>query len=45
MIALDWWVWEFMILISGLIGVKEQAATVVVMNLVALVYSVGNGFE
>jgi hypothetical protein len=45
MIALDWSVWEFMILISGLIGVKEQAATVVLMNLVSLVYQFAIGFE
>ena len=45
MVALDWWVWEFMVLISGVIGVQEQAATVVLMNLVALMYQFATGFE
>lgn len=26
MICLDWWVWEFMILLSGYLGVVEQAS-------------------
>lgn len=45
MITLDWWVWEFMILISGLIGVKEQAACILIMNIVSLAAMIGFGLE
>ena len=45
MLALDWWVWELMVVISGLLGVKEQAATVVVMNLAGLIFQFALGFE
>lgn len=38
MFALDSWVWEFMVLISGIIGVKEQAATIILMNMVSCTY-------
>jgi hypothetical protein len=38
MVALDWWAWEFMILISGFLGVNEQAATVVLMNVYSIWY-------
>jgi Na+-driven multidrug efflux pump len=45
MLALSWFTWEFMVLISGYIGVKEQAATVIIMNIVGLLYSFGLGFN
>ena len=45
MITLDWWVWEFMILISGLLGVKEQAACILIMNIVSLAVMIGFGLE
>ena len=45
MFALDEWVWEFMVVISGILGVSQQAATVVLMNLVALLYRIAVGFE
>ena len=31
MVTLDWWIGEFMVLISGWLSVDEQAATVVMM--------------
>jgi Na+-driven multidrug efflux pump len=31
MVMLEWWIWELMILISGYLGVAEQASTVIVM--------------
>ena len=45
MICLDWWVWEFMILLSGYLGVIEQASQIIIMHLVALAYMVSIGFE
>jgi multidrug resistance protein, MATE family len=45
MLVLDWWIWEFMVLISGYLGVNEQAATIVVMNVVVLAYMFAVGFE
>ena len=45
MIASDWWVWEFMILISGYIGVVQQASCIIIMNIVAFAYMVAMGLE
>ena len=45
MLCLDWWVWELMVLISGYLGVDEQAATIVVMNVVSLAYMFIMGFK
>lgn len=45
MLALTWWTWELMVLISGLLGVKEQAATVIIMNLIGFLYSLAMGFD
>ena len=45
MVASDWWVWELMILISGYLGVVEQASCILIMNIVALCYMVAIGFE
>ena len=36
MVTLDWWIWEFMVLISGWLSVEEQAATVVLMQFVVI---------
>jgi MATE family multidrug resistance protein len=43
MLALDWWVWELMILISGYLGVQEQAATIIIMNVVVISYMFASG--
>lgn len=49
MICLDWWVWELMILMCGYFPedtrVTQQAAQIVIMNIVALAYMVGIGLE
>jgi MATE family multidrug resistance protein len=45
MLALDWWVWELMILISGYLGVQEQAATIIIMHIVVISYMFATGFE
>ena len=45
MLALDQWCWEIMVLISGLLGTKEQACTVLIMNLVVLAYMTAMGLE
>ena len=45
MICLDWWVWEFMILMSGYLGVVDQASQIIIMHIVALAYMVSIGFE
>ena len=45
MLVLDWWIWELMVLISGYLGVNEQAATILIMNLVSLAYMFATGFE
>ena len=45
MLALEWWVWELMILISGLLGVEEQAVQVILMTLVAYFFHFSNGFS
>lgn len=45
MLAMNWFTWELMVIISGYIGVNEQAATVIVMNLVGLLYAFGSGFD
>ena len=44
MICSDWWVWEFMCLISGWLGVDEQAATVILMNLIVFIYLISMGY-
>ena len=45
MVALDWWIWELMALIAGFIGVKEQAATILIMYIVALAYMLAMALE
>jgi len=45
MICLDWWVWELMILLAGMIGVVEQAACIVIMHVVVLAAMVAFGLE
>jgi MATE family multidrug resistance protein len=43
--ALDNWIWELMVLISGYLGVQEQAATIIIMQIVVVSYLCSTGFE
>ena len=43
MMCLEWWAYEVMTLMAGYIGVNEQAAQIVLMNIVALLYMVSLG--
>lgn len=45
MLCLDWWVWELLILISGYLGVHEQATNIVIMNIILIAYMVTMGLE
>ena len=45
MICFDWWAFELMALISGYMGVTNQSASVVLMNIQILIYHVGKGFD
>eukprot|EP00356_Strombidium_inclinatum_P013041 CAMPEP_0170503862 /NCGR_PEP_ID=MMETSP0208-20121228/46130_1 /TAXON_ID=197538 /ORGANISM="Strombidium inclinatum, Strain S3" /LENGTH=164 /DNA_ID=CAMNT_0010783747 /DNA_START=1044 /DNA_END=1538 /DNA_ORIENTATION=+ len=44
-LVLDYWGWEYMTLASGFIGITEQAAQVVLINMAALAYMVGYGIQ
>ena len=44
-LVLDWWVWELMVLISGYLGVVEQASCILIMQICALSYQVAIGLE
>jgi|TARA_B110000285_G_C14646208_1_gene389819 Na+-driven multidrug efflux pump len=45
MLCLDWWVWELLILISGWLGVHEQATNIVIMNIILITYMMTMGLE
>lgn len=45
MLFLEFWAENLMIVTSGLLGVKEQAAMVIVFNMNELTYSVGAGIQ
>lgn len=45
MLCLDWWVWELLILISGYLGVHEQATNIVIMNIILIAYMITMGLE
>ena len=45
MLTLDWWVWELMTLIAGYLGTKEQAVTIVIMQIVGLAYMLAYALE
>ena len=45
MLCLDWWAWELLVLISGYLGVAEQASTIIIQQLVVLAYMTATGFE
>ena len=45
MLCLDWWVFEFMSVIPGWIGVKEQATMIILLNFVELTYMVAVGLQ
>ena len=43
MLCLEWWAFEVMTLITGYIGVDEQASQVIIINIVAIMYMVSLG--
>jgi MATE family multidrug resistance protein len=45
MLCLDWWAFEVMILISGLFGVTQQAALIIIMNIAVIFFRISMGFE
>lgn len=45
MMCLDWWVWELQILVSGLLGVEDQATTIIIMNIILIGYMFATGLE
>ena len=45
MLILDWGAFEILVLISGFIGVTEQASCILIMNIVVLAYMVAEGFD
>jgi len=45
MLMLDWGAFEILVLLSGLIGVDDQAACILVMNIVLLAYIFSEGFD
>jgi Na+-driven multidrug efflux pump len=40
----DWWVYDIMIFMAGMYGVKQQAAQIVMMNLMSVIYQFSLGF-
>lgn len=45
MLCLEWWAYEVMTLMAGYIGVKEQAAQIVLMNMVAFMFMFALGLS
>ena len=45
MLCLEWWAYEVMTLMSGYIGVKEQAAQIVLMNMIAFMFMFALGLS
>ena len=45
MLCSDWWAFEILTLISGLIGVADQATFVIIANLAAQIYMVPLGIS
>ena len=43
MMCSDWWAFEILVIISGLIGVTDQAIFVIIANLAAQIYMVPVG--
>ena len=41
----DYWAWEQMTLVAGLIGLTEQASQVLLMSLYSLPYATGHGLS
>ena len=37
LLYMNFWVWELMILLSGLLSVHEQAANIIIMSIVGMV--------
>lgn len=44
MLCLEWWAYEVMTLMSGYLGVTEQASQIVLMNLIAFLFMAACGF-
>lgn len=45
MMCLEWWVYEVMIIMSGIIGVNEQACQLIVINIATLVFCIAQGIQ
>jgi MATE family multidrug resistance protein len=45
MLCLEWWAFEVMSLICGLIGVEEQAAQVILINIVGIIFMIAMGIQ
>ena len=45
MLCLEWWAYEVMTLMSGYLGVTEQASQIVLMNLIAFLFMAACGFQ
>ena len=39
----EWWAFEIMVILAGILGVIEQAVNVILFNIVAVVYMVPLG--
>lgn len=45
MIVFDWWVWNLMVLVSAYFGTTEQAANIIIMNVVNSAFLIANGID
>lgn len=44
LMCVEWWAFEFLVIFAGIIGVKELAAQVAIMNVNGVVFMVPMGF-
>jgi Na+-driven multidrug efflux pump len=45
MLCLEWWAFEAMVIMSGYIGVNEQAAQIILLNIVGLMFFLALGLQ
>lgn len=45
MVMLEWWAYEVMTLMAGYLGVEQQAAQIVLMNIIATMFMCAMGFQ
>lgn len=45
MLCLEWWAFEVICIMVGYIGVNEQAANVIIFQIVALLFMIALGFS